>query len=169
MKVLIADAINEKGIENLKEVADVVVDTEITPEELADTIHEYNGIIVRSRTKLTADIIEKADNLQIIARAGVGVDNIDLDAATEKGIMVVNSPESTSVTVAEHTMGLILSMARKISIADKSVKEGKWEKKKFMGVELNSRCNRYGKNRFTSSKQMQSIRNGCNGIRSILA
>ena len=136
MKVLIADAINEKGIENLKEVADVVVDTEITPEELADTIHEYGGIIVRSRTKLTKDIIEKADNLRIIARAGVGVDNIDIDAATEKGIMVVNSPESTSVTVAEHTMGLILSMARKISIADKSVKEGKWEKKKFMGVEL---------------------------------
>ncbi|MGN0177425.1 MAG: phosphoglycerate dehydrogenase [Methanobrevibacter sp.] len=139
MKVLIADAINEKGIENLKEVADVVVDTSITPEELANTIHEYNGIVVRSRTKLTADIIEKADNLQIIARAGVGVDNIDLNAATEKGIMVVNSPESTSVTVAEHTMGLILSMARKISIADKSVKEGKWEKKKFMGVELRNK------------------------------
>ena len=139
MKVLIADAINEKGIENLKEVADVVVDTSITPEELANTIHEYNGIVVRSRTKLTADIIEKADNLQIIARAGVGVDNIDLNAATEKGIMVVNSPESTSVTVAEHTMGLILSMARKISIADKSVKDGKWEKKKFMGVELRNK------------------------------
>ena len=139
MKVLVADAINEKGVENLKEVAEVVVDTEITPEELADTIHEYNGIIVRSRTKLTADIIEKADNLEIIARAGVGVDNIDLDAATKKGIMVVNSPESTSVTVAEHTMGLILSMARKISIADKSVKEGKWEKKKFMGVELRNK------------------------------
>ena len=139
MKVLIADAINEKGIENLREVADVVVDTEITPEELADTINEYNGIIVRSRTKLTKEIIEKADNLQIIARAGVGVDNIDLDAATKKGIMVVNSPESTSVTVAEHTMGLILSMARKISIADKSVKEGKWEKKKFMGVELRNK------------------------------
>ncbi|WP_406535602.1 phosphoglycerate dehydrogenase [Methanobrevibacter sp.] len=139
MKVLIADAINEQGIENLKEVAEVTVDTSITPEELANTIHEYDGIIVRSRTKVTADIIEKADNLQIIARAGVGVDNIDLDAATEKGIMVVNSPESTSVTVAEHTMGLILAMARKISIADKSVKEGKWEKKKFMGVELRNK------------------------------
>jgi len=139
MKVLIADAINEKGIENLKEVAEVVVDTSITPEELANTIHEYDGIIVRSRTKLTADLIKKADNMKIIARAGVGVDNIDLDAATEKGIMVVNSPESTSVTVAEHTMGLILSMARKISIADKSVKDGKWEKKKFMGVELRNK------------------------------
>ena len=139
MKVLIADAINEKGIENLKAVTDVVVDTDITPEELSNTIHEYDGIIVRSRTKLTADIIKKADNLKIIARAGVGVDNIDLDAATEKGIMVVNSPESTSVTVAEHTMGLILSMARKISIADKSVKEGKWEKKEFMGIELRNK------------------------------
>ena len=139
MKVLIADAINEKGIENLKEVAEVVVDTSITPEELANTIHEYDGIVVRSRTKLTADIIQKADNMKIIARAGVGVDNIDLDAATKKGIMVVNSPESTSITVAEHTMGLLLTLARKLSIADKSVKEGKWEKKKFMGVELRNK------------------------------
>ena len=136
MKVLIADAINEKGIENLKEYADVVVNTDISPEELLETIHEYEGIIVRSRTKVTREVIEKADNLKIIARAGVGVDNIDLDAATEKGIMVVNSPESTSITVAEHTMGLLLTLARKLSIADKSVKEGKWEKKKFMGVEL---------------------------------
>ena len=139
MKVLVADAINEKGIENLKEVADVTVDTSITPEELVNTIHKYDGIIVRSRTKVTKEVINKADNLKIIARAGVGVDNIDLDAATEKGIMVVNSPESTSITVAEHTMGLLLSMARKLSIADKSVKEGKWEKKKFMGVELRNK------------------------------
>lgn len=136
MKVLIADAINEKGIENLKEVAEVVVKTNITPEELVNTINEYDGIVVRSRTKVTREVIEKADNLKIIARAGVGVDNIDLDAATEKGIMVVNSPESTSITVAEHTMGLLLNVARKIAIADKSVKEGKWDKKKFMGVEL---------------------------------
>ena len=114
MKVLIADAINEKGIENLKEHADVVVNTDITPEELLETIHEYEGIIVRSRTKVTREVIEKADNLKIIARAGVGVDNIDLDAATEKGIMVVNSPESTSITVAEHTMGLLLTLARNI-------------------------------------------------------
>ena len=136
MKVLVADAINKKGVENLKEVADVVVDTSITPEELVNTIHEYDGIIVRSRTKVTREVIENGENLKIIARAGVGVDNIDLDAATEKGIMVVNSPESTSITVAEHTMGLLLSLARKISIADKSVKEAKWEKKRFMGVEL---------------------------------
>ena len=139
MKVLVADSINEKGIENLREVAEVVVDTSITPEELANTIHEYDGIIVRSRTKLTADIIKKADNMTIIARAGVGVDLGGRRIIKKKSIMVVNSPESTSVTVAEHTMGLILSMARKISIADKSVKEGKWEKKNFMGVELRNK------------------------------
>ena len=136
MKVLVADAINEKGIENLKEAAEVVVDTTITPEELANTIHEYEGIIV-SRTKLTKEVIDKADNLKIIARAGVGVDNIDLNAATEKGIMVVNSPESTSITVAEHTMGLLLSLARKSAIADKSVKRRQMGKEKNLWV-LNS-------------------------------
>jgi len=136
MKALVADAINEKGIENLKEVAEVVVDTSITPEKLLETIGEYDAILVRSRTKVTKEVIEAADNLKIIARAGVGVDNIDVDAATEKGIMVVNAPESTSITVAEHTMGLILSTIRKIAIADKSTKEGKWEKKRFMGMEL---------------------------------
>ncbi|MDL2246672.1 phosphoglycerate dehydrogenase [Methanobrevibacter sp. OttesenSCG-928-K11] len=139
MKVLVADAINEKGIEKLEKEMDVVVDTNITPEDLIKTIKEYDGIIIRSRTKVTKEVIQAADNLKIIARAGVGVDNVDLDAATEKGIMVVNSPESTSITVAEHTMGLMLSLARKLSIADKSVKEGKWEKKKFMGVELRNK------------------------------
>lgn len=139
MKVLVADAINEKGIEILEENVDVVVNPEITPEELLKTISEYEGIIIRSRTKVTKEVIQAADNLKIIARAGVGVDNVDINAATEKGIMVVNSPESTSITVAEHTMGLMLSLARKLSIADKSVKEGKWEKKRFMGIELRNK------------------------------
>jgi len=136
MKVIIADQINEKGIENLKEVADVDVDTSITQEELIDKIKDFDAIIVRSRTKVTRNVIKSADKLKIIARAGVGVDNVDIEAATEKGIMVVNAPESTSITVAEHAMGLILSLARKIQAADKSVKEGKWEKSKFMGIEL---------------------------------
>ena len=136
MKVLVADAIDQKGIDRLKEVADVVVDTTISPEDLLKTIKEYDGIAIRSRTKMTAEVIEAAENLKIIARAGVGVDNVDLDAATKKGIMVVNAPESTSITVAEHTMGLMLAVARKIAIADKSTKEGKWEKKLFKGMEL---------------------------------
>jgi D-3-phosphoglycerate dehydrogenase len=139
MKVIVADTINEQGIDNLKEVAEVVVDTDISPEELLNTIEEYDGIIVRSRTKVTREVIEKAKNLKIIARAGVGVDNVDVEAATEKGIMVVNAPESTSITVAEHTLGLMLSTARKIAIADKSVKENKWEKSRFMGVELRNK------------------------------
>ncbi|MDR2831202.1 MAG: phosphoglycerate dehydrogenase [Methanobrevibacter sp.] len=139
MKVLIADSIDEEGIDNLKEVAEVVVDTKISYEDLIKTINEYDGIIIRSRTKLTKDVIDKADNLKIIARAGVGVDNVDLNAATDKGIMVVNTAESTIITVAEHTMGLILAIARKISIADKSVKDGKWEKSKFLGSELRNK------------------------------
>lgn len=135
-KVIIADQINEKGIEDLKEVAEVVVDTSITPEELINQIKDFDAIIVRSRTKVTREVIMAADKLKIIARAGVGVDNVDVEAATERGIMVVNAPESTSITVAEHAMGLIMALSRKISIADKSVKEGKWEKSRFMGIEL---------------------------------
>ncbi|WP_048188443.1 phosphoglycerate dehydrogenase [Methanobacterium paludis] len=139
MKVLIADQINEKGIDELKDVAEVVNNTSITKEELVTVIKDFDAIIVRSRTKVTREVIEAAEKLKIIARAGVGVDNVDVEAATEHGIMVVNAPESTSITVAEHTMGIILSLARKISIADKSVKESKWEKKKFMGLELNGK------------------------------
>lgn len=139
MKVLIADQINQKGIEELEEVADVVARTDITPEELVKDIGDFDAIIVRSRTKVTREVIEAASNLKIIARAGVGVDNVDVEAATGRGIMVVNAPESTSITVAEHTMGLILSLSRKISIADKSVKEDKWEKSRFMGMELNGK------------------------------
>ncbi len=136
MKVLIADQINEKGIDELKDIADVVVQTDITPEELVSSIPDYDAIVVRSRTKVTQEVIEASKKLKIIARAGVGVDNVDVEAATEKGIMVVNAPESTSITVAEHTMGIMLSLVRNISIADKSVKAGKWEKSKFMGSEL---------------------------------
>ena len=139
MKVLIADQINEKGIEELKEVAEVVVRTTITPEELVNDINDFEAIVVRSRTKVTREVIEAAPKLRIIARAGVGVDNVDVEAATERGVMVVNAPESTSITVAEHTMGLMLSLARKIALADKSVKEGKWDKSAFMGMELNGK------------------------------
>jgi D-3-phosphoglycerate dehydrogenase len=136
IRVLIADKINEDGINELKEVAEVIVQTDITGDELINSIKDFDAIVVRSRTRITPEVIENASKLKIIARAGVGVDNVDVEAATEKGIMVVNAPESASVTVAELTIGLILSLARKISIADKSVKEGRWEKNKFMGMEL---------------------------------
>lgn len=138
-KVLVADKINDQGVEVLEGSAEVVFDPTITPEELLETIDQYTGIIVRSRTKVTRDVIEKAKNLKIIARAGVGVDNIDVQAATDNGILVVNAPQSTSITVAEHAMGLILSLSRKIAIADASVKDGKWEKSRFMGMELRNK------------------------------
>lgn len=136
MMVLIADQIEEKGISILKEFAEVTVQTDITNQELIGSIGDYDAVVVRSRTKITRKIIESAGRLKIIARAGVGVDNIDVEAATDRGIMVVNAPESASITVAEHTMGIIFALARKISLADKSIKEGKWEKNKFKGVEL---------------------------------
>lgn len=138
-KVLIADQINEKGINELKDVAEVVSNFTISKEELLNVIKDFDAIIVRSRTKVTREVIEASNKLKIIARAGVGVDNVDVQAATERGVMVINAPESTSITVAEHTMGLILALSRKIAIADSSVKHGKWEKSKFMGIELNGK------------------------------
>ncbi|MDZ7837255.1 MAG: hypothetical protein U5N58_04470 [Actinomycetota bacterium] len=90
----------------------------INPDELKKVIGDYNAIIIRSATKLPADVVEKADSMEIIGRAGIGVDNVDLDAATKKGIMVVNAPTSNAVTVAEHTIGLLLAVARKIPLAD---------------------------------------------------
>ena len=138
-KVLIADQINEKGIKELGDIADVVTNFTISKEELIDIIKDFDAIIVRSRTKVTREVIEASNKLKIIARAGVGVDNVDVQAATERGVMVINAPESTSITVAEHTMGLILALSRKIAIADSSVKNGKWEKSKFMGIELNGK------------------------------
>jgi D-3-phosphoglycerate dehydrogenase / 2-oxoglutarate reductase len=136
-KVLIADQINEKGIDELDGIAEVVSNFTISKEELLDVIKDFDAIIVRSRTKVTREVIEASKKLKVIARAGVGVDNVDVQAATERGVMVINAPESTSITVAEHTMGLILALSRKIAIADSSVKQGKWEKSRFMGIELN--------------------------------
>jgi D-3-phosphoglycerate dehydrogenase len=138
-KVLIADQINEKGIDELTDIAEVVSNFTISKEELLDVIKDFDAIIVRSRTKVTREVIEASKKLKIIARAGVGVDNVDVQAATERGVMVINAPESTSITVAEHTMGLILALSRKIAIADSSVKQGKWEKGRFMGIELNGK------------------------------
>ena len=137
MKVVVADPIHEAGIELLRqEGMDVVVATDMEREELLRELQDADGLLVRSRTKVRRDVLELAKNLKVIGRAGVGVDNIDLDAATERGVVVVNAPEASTITVAEHTIGLILSLARRIPFADASLKAGKWEKKKFMGCEL---------------------------------
>ncbi len=136
MKILVADAVHEEGINLLRKSADVEVATGLKKDELIEKMRDVDGLLVRSATKVTADVIDSAKNLKVIGRAGVGVDNIDINAATKRGIPVVNAPEASTITVAEHTFGLILALARRIPFADKSVKGRKWEKKKFLGLEL---------------------------------
>lgn len=135
-KVLITDKINEAAVKIVEKAAHVDNLPTMEEDELFKIIGEYDALLVRSQTKVTAKIIEAGKNLKIIGRAGVGVDNIDLDAATAKGIIVVNSPDGNTNAAAEHTVAMMLSMARNIPEAVKSVKEGKWERSKFTGVEV---------------------------------
>jgi D-3-phosphoglycerate dehydrogenase len=137
MKVLVSDNISAKGVEILKKAGlDVDVRTGMKPEELKACIGEYSGLVIRSATKVTAEIIEAATNLKVIGRAGSGLDNVDKVAASKKGIVVMNTPGGNTVTTAEHTIAMLFSVARMIPQATASMKAGKWEKKKFMGVEL---------------------------------
>jgi D-3-phosphoglycerate dehydrogenase len=136
VKVLVAERIAESGVEKLKQEFDVEVKTDLTPEQLIDEIPGYDALIVRSATRATREVIEAGVNLKIIGRAGVGVDNVDVDAATERGIIVCNAPTSNIVSAAEHTMALMLSMARRIPQAAASMKQCKWERSKFTGAEL---------------------------------
>ncbi|KKM11550.1 D-3-phosphoglycerate dehydrogenase [Clostridiales bacterium PH28_bin88] len=138
MRVLVADPISEKGIEVLQKGGDLQVDvrTKLTEDQLVDIIGEYHALMVRSETKVTRRIIEYAGQMKIIGRAGVGVDNIDVEAATERGIVVVNSPEGNTIAATEHTIALMLALARSVPQANGLLKAGKWERKKFMGVEL---------------------------------
>ncbi len=138
MKILISDNLSKLGVEILRrnENFQVDVNTGLKPEELKAIIGQYHGLIVRSETKVTADIIAAADNLKVIGRAGSGVDNIDVKAATARGIIVMNAAGGNSVTTAEHTISLMMSLARKIPQAHSKLKAGKWDKKSFMGTEL---------------------------------
>lgn len=137
MRVLISDSISQKGIDILiNSGLEVNVKTGLSPDELKACIGEYHGLIIRSATKVTADIIEAAKNLKVIGRAGSGLDNVDRTAATKKGIVVMNTPGGNTITTAEHTIALIFSLARQIPQAVASMKEGKWDKKRFMGVEI---------------------------------
>lgn len=137
MKVLISDPIAKEAIEILKGSGiEPVEQTGLAPEELAKVIPAYDGIIVRSATKVTKEVIEAAKNLKVIGRAGVGLDNVDRAAAKERNIKVVNTPAATSISVAELALGMMFSAARRIPQATASTKAGKWEKKKFKGFEL---------------------------------
>ena len=139
MKVLVADPLAEEGMENLKAKTDVDVRTGLKPDELKAIIGDYDALIVRSETQVTRDVIKCGKKLQIIARAGVGLDNVDINAATEQGIMVVNAPTGNTVAAAEHTMALMLALARNVTQAHAQLKAGKWNRKEFTGVELRNK------------------------------
>ena len=135
-KVLVSDPIDEAGIKILSQVAEVDVKPGLSPEELTQIIGKYDGLMIRSGTQVTEEVIEAATQLKIIGRAGVGVDNISVPAATRKGIVVVNSPEGNTIAAAEHSLAMMLSLSRHIPDANESVKAEKWERKKFMGTEV---------------------------------
>ena len=135
-KVLVAEKIGDPGIELLREHFDVELGVGWSRDELADRIGGYDGILIRSATKLDEELIGRADRLRAVGRAGVGVDNVDVPAATKRGIVVANAPQSNVITAAEHTMALLLALARNVPQAHASLVSGKWERSKFSGVEL---------------------------------
>lgn len=135
-KVLVSDPIDQVGIDILSQVAQVDVKTGLPAEELVKIIGEYDALMIRSGTRVTKEVIEAGNNLKIIGRAGVGVDNVDVPAATRKGIVVVNSPEGNTIAAAEHTLAMMMALSRYIPAANESMKSGKWDRKSFTGVEL---------------------------------
>ncbi len=140
-RVLLSDSLNPQGVEVFSRYPQLRVDikTGLKPAELAEIIAPYHALVVRSSTKVTREVIERAESLRVIGRAGVGVDNIDLEAATRRGIVVMNSPLGNSVTTAEHALSMLMALARHIPAANAAVKAGRWERGKFTGVEVSNK------------------------------
>ena len=140
-RVLVSDPLGPGGMSELKKEKNIQVDEKsgLAPEELKKIIGEYDAIIIRSGTRLTKDILEAAGKLRVIGRAGVGVDNVDLDAATKRGIIVMNTPEGNTISTAEHTFSMLMALARNIPQAAASVKNGEWKRHDFLGTELNGK------------------------------
>jgi len=138
MKILVSDPLAEEGIERLKEEGgfEVTEAINLQKEELISIIGQYHALIVRSETKVTEEVINTATHLKVIARAGTGLDNIDVEAATKKGIIVMNAPEGNTISAAEYTISMMLALSRNISQAYRSLKEKRWERKRFMGTEV---------------------------------
>jgi len=136
MKVLVAEAISEEGIEILRSCAEVDVKRGLKPEELVSVIGDYEALLVRSQTRVSAEVIRAGKKLQVIGRAGVGVDNIDVEAATRQGIVVVNAPTGNTISAAEHAIALMFSLARHIPQANAMLRAGEWRRNDFMGTEL---------------------------------
>ena len=139
MKVLVTDGTSEEGVACLKGVAHVDMKPVLKPEELLAIISDYEGLIVRSASTVTAQVIEAGKKLMVIGRAGVGIDNIDVNAATQRGIIVVNAPTGNTIAAAEHTIGLMMSLARHIPQANASLKGGQWLKSKYTGIEVRNK------------------------------
>ena len=140
-KILITDKLATEGINLLKSLDgfEPVVKIGISEDELAQIIGDYDGLIIRSATRVTAKVLENCGKLKAVARAGVGVDNIDVEAATRKGVLVMNTPGGNTLSAAEHTMALMLAMSRNIVPACNSLKNGEWDRKKYMGNQLNGK------------------------------
>ncbi|MDR2943938.1 MAG: phosphoglycerate dehydrogenase, partial [Methanosarcinales archaeon] len=140
MKILVSDSLSAEGLTILKDSGfDVVVDTGLSEDQLVEKIKDVDALVIRSGTQVTARVIEAADKLKIIGRAGVGVDNVDTEAATKKGIIVSNTPDGNTLSAAEHTCAMMMAVARNIPQACASLKSDKWERNKFMGVEFNKK------------------------------
>lgn len=138
IKILVSDPLSEEGLKILRDVKEFQVDvkTDLKPDTLKEAIKEYDALIVRSATKVTKDVIAVAQKLKVIGRAGVGLDNVDLESATQKGIIVMNTPAGNTISTAEHAMSMILALSRNIPQANASTKKGEWKRSKFMGVEV---------------------------------
>ncbi len=139
MRILITEPLAEEGINILRDHAAVDIRLGLKPKELQMVIGDYDALVVRSETRVTAEVIEAGKRLQAIGRAGVGVDNIDLDMATSRGVVVVNAPESNILSAAEHTIALMLALARNVPHAHAHLKSGKWERKRFIGIEVRNK------------------------------
>ncbi|MPZ72317.1 MAG: phosphoglycerate dehydrogenase [Nitriliruptorales bacterium] len=139
MKVLVADQLSDAGVAALSEHFDVDVRMGLTKNELVSAIADYHGVVVRSATTIDADVIAAGSKLKVIARAGIGLDNVDVRAATERGVIVCNAPQSNVISAAEHTVALLLSLARNIPPADRSLRDGEWKRSAFQGMELHGK------------------------------
>ena len=130
MKVLVSDSLAEEGVKRLSSGADVDVITNLSPEELIEKIKDYDALVIRSGTKVTADVIKAADRLKVIGRAGVGIDNVDVEAATKRGIIVLNTPGGNTISAAEHTIAMMLALARNIPQANAALHKGEWNRRR---------------------------------------
>jgi D-3-phosphoglycerate dehydrogenase len=135
-RILVADPIADDGVTRLRAAGEVDVVTGLEPSALRERIADYDALVVRSETKVTAEIFAAAPRLRVVGRAGVGVDNIDIEAATRHGVLVLNAPTGNTIAATEHVIAMMLALARNLPAADRSLHAGLWERSKFMGIEL---------------------------------